>query len=137
MGNESHLEWQSSSKKNKLANVFPNETAVKVFRNMETNEISWEDGKNLVPIEKKAEIEIWLQQKGKKNLLNQKGEEISRRQRAEEMSNYLFDRVCKWSPPEEALPFFKELKFVISENVNVRRRGKNNPLIIAVRIDAE
>lgn len=135
--NESRLEWQNSSKmKNKLANVFPNETAVKVFRNMETNKISWNDGKNLVPIEKKEEIEIWLQEKVKRKPLNQKGEEISWKQKAEEMSNYLFDRVCKWYPHEEALPFFKELMFVISENVTVKRRGKNNPLTIAARIDA-
>jgi len=141
---ESRLETQHSSKRKsvlnpRLSNVFPNVTAVKVLRNMKTNEISWDDENNLVPREKKEEIEICLQQKGEKRSLHQKVEEMPLKQKDEEIANCLFDKICKWYPPDESIPFLRELLFFISENVEINRRGRNGqtPMMIAARFDAD
>jgi len=112
---------------------------LKVFRDTETGVISWDDVNNLVPNEKKAEIEFCLQQKEEKRTLHQKEEKKPLKQKAEEISNCLFDRVCKWYPPEEVIPFMKELMFLMSQNVEVERRGRNNqtPLMLCARFGAD
>lgn len=110
----------------RLSTVFPNETAVRVFQDVKTNRISWEDPNNLVDHQMRAKIGICLQQIG------------------EELSNCLFDVVSEWFHtvyyiPESKLPFIKELLFVMSKNCDVERRTELNrtPLFFAARFDAE
>merc|ERR1712098_626106 len=103
----------------KLKNIFPNESSVKTLRDMETNEMSWEDPKNLIPNVVKAEIERCLQQEG------------------EEMSNCLFDSISYWYFHVAAHPFVKQILLFISVDVDVQRGSEGKtPLITATRFDA-
>lgn len=103
-------------------NMFPNDSSVQIFRDMETNEISWEDPNQLIEIERKEKIESSLLLEG------------------EEMANHLFDCFSNWFPPTEIHPFLKELIFTMSKSVDVdRRENKHNrtPLMLAVQYDID
>jgi hypothetical protein len=107
-----------------LVELYPNKSSIKVFCDMETNVISWEDPENLVRDDSKKSIESSLQQKEKA------------------MSNGLFDCIFKWYTyhiPNEANPFVRELLFSMSDYVDVDRRDKSNrtPLMLAAGYDAE
>lgn len=97
----------------KWQNIFPNES-VKILRDMETNEMAWEDPNNLIPNVVKAEIERCLQQKG------------------EEMSNCMFDSISYWYFHVAAHPFVKQILLPVSDNVDVRRESEGKtPLMTA------
>merc|ERR1712098_551464 len=102
-------------------NLFPNKSSIKVFRDLETGQISWKDPKELVEIRIKKLIEFSLQQKGKR------------------MSNHLFNCIFDWNAPAEASPFAKELLFAMSNTVDVHRRGAYNSsqLMIAAKCNAD
>lgn len=105
-----------------MLNLFPNESSVQVFRDVQTNEIYWEDKKNLISDKIKDKIGFALQQKG------------------ETMSNNLFDCISSWNPPAEAEPFVKELMLPLSEYVDVGKRTvplNFTPLMFASRFDSE
>jgi hypothetical protein len=119
---ESHSELPNSTKlkmnekmmsKVKLTwklNLFPNESSVQVFRDLETNEISFEDSNDFIPEKIKMYIEVVLEElKGK------------------ELSNRLFD--CEFGSfclHADAIPFVKEILFAVSEHVDINRRGKRD-----------
>lgn len=131
---ESHSELPNSTKlkmnekmmsKVKLTwklNLFPNESSVQVFRDLETNEISFEDSNDFIPEKIKMYIEVVLEElKGK------------------ELSNRLFD--CEFGSfclHADAIPFVKEILFAVSEHVDINRRGKRDitPLMTFAAFDA-
>lgn len=102
-------------------NLYPNKSSIKVFRDLETEQISWKDPNELVEIRIKKLIEVSLQQKGKT------------------MSNHLFSCIFDWNVPADANPFVKELLFGMSKTVDVERRGSYNSarLMIAAKFDAD
>merc|ERR1712098_820630 len=87
----------------------------------ETNEMVWDDQKNLIPNVVKTEIERCLQQKG------------------EEMSDCLFDSISYWYFHVAAHPFVKQVLILMAENVEVQRESEGNktPLMTAARYDTE
>jgi hypothetical protein len=105
----------------KFLNLYPNKSAINVYRGMQSNEIWWEDPKNLVGDEIKKSIESSLKQKGKL------------------MSNGLFDCLSNWLPPAGGKAFFSELLFFMSKSVGIDRRGKHKktPLMVATCFEAE
>jgi hypothetical protein len=110
-----------------MQNIFPNKSSVKVFRDMKTNEIFWEDRKHLVSPHRKEDIEYCLRSKG---------EEMSK-----EMSNCLFSFLFDsyQQSRAEARPFFKKLMTALAKNVDVQKAGKfdQTPLMLACKIGAE
>lgn len=131
---ESHSELPNSTKlrmtekmmsKVKLTwklNLFPNESSVQVFRDLETNEISFEDSNDLIPDQIKMYIEVVLEE-----------------MKGEELSNRLFD--CEFGSfclHADAIPFVKRIFDQISEDVDINRRGKRDitPLMTFVAFDA-
>jgi hypothetical protein len=93
-------QWSEMKVYGKL-NVIPNESSVKVWLDMETNEISWEDPNELIENILKKEIASCLKQK------------------EETMSNLLFDyfQLSYMSPKviPEARPFIKKLLFALDK----------------------
>lgn len=107
----------------RLVNLFPNESSVKVFRDMDTDELSWEDPNNLIEIKIKEKIESALKKKDQ-----------------EAMSNGLFNCISTyWDVPYEAELFVKELCNAMAENVAVDKRDERcrAPLMVAAMLDAE
>merc|ERR1712096_196705 len=90
-----------------------------VFRDKETEEIWWEDPKNLISNEIKQEIEEFLKHKGEK-------------------SNSLFSRISKWGLPDEATAFLKQLTLCVFQKIDVEKRDEyeQTPLMIAVELDS-
>jgi len=102
-------------------NIYPNESSIKVFRDMETEEISWEDPEYLCQMEIKEKIGCCL------------------RQKEEKMSNGLFDCISKWfNLSDEAKPFVRKLIFTMAEYVEIGRRGNfmKTPLMYATELDS-
>lgn len=104
-----------------ILNIFPNESSVKVFRDLETMELFWDDPKELIEIENKKSIEASLKQTGR------------------EMSNGIFYNIFDWNFPVEASPFVKMLLFSMSEHVSIDKKGHFNvtPLMICALLNAE
>merc|ERR1712098_642370 len=103
-------------------NLLPNESSIGLFRDLEANEIFWEDPNELIPNVVKESIEM-----------------LFTFEKGEMLSNSLFDFISKWHSPREARPFVKDLLFAISLNVAVDRRNHQNqtPIMIAAHFDAE
>lgn len=113
-------QW-SKVKVNGQLDLYPNESSIKVFLDMDTKKFSWKDPQNLIRRHTKEYIELQLQL------------------RREELCNGLFDVCVNWYSAGEAKPFFKELVVFASKNVCIDRRGKNDrtPLILATKYDAK
>lgn len=115
----------SNAKSSGSIKIYPNQSSIKVFYDVEANVVSWEDPDNLVPNEIKKSIELSSQQNGKA-----------------EMSNCLFDCIFDWYTyhiPKEANPFVRELLFSASDYVDIERRDQSNrtPLFYAAGFNAE
>lgn len=113
-------QWSKVKVKGQL-DLFPNESSIKVFLDVDTKEISWKDPQNLIRRHTKKYIDLQLQLRG------------------EELCNALFDVCVNWYSAGEAKPFFKELVVFASKNVCIDRRGKNDrtSLILATKYDAK
>jgi ankyrin repeat protein len=107
----------------RLVNLFSNESSVQILRDVNTEEIYWEDPNDLIEVEKKASIKSCLQ-KNEKAMAN-------------ELFDCLFD--SNWSPLVKAFPFLRELAFYMAENVSLSKRykEKQTPLMLCAFFDAE
>jgi len=54
----------SNAKQSKRLNLFPNDSSIQMFQEMNADEIAWEDPKHLIRPEMKEQIEFCLKQKG-------------------------------------------------------------------------
>lgn len=105
-----------------MLSLFPKETAVQVFRDMDffapKNEIIWDDPKNLISNGEKENLEKCF---------------LAENDRA----NCVFEEVSKWNPSAKLYPFFKEVLFAVLNAVDreKRRRGNRILLLRAIRFD--
>jgi len=117
-------QWRKMKIAGKL-NLFPNQSSVQIFRDMETNEISWKDPENSVRYFVRKEIEFSLNGYGGgyKN----------------EVFTDLFYFAGDLGMFDVPTDFGKQLMLAVSKHVDVQTVDayERTPLIVAVSLDAE
>jgi ankyrin repeat protein len=116
-------------------NLFPNESSVQMFRDIEfLDVIIWSDPNVLISNERKENLEKCMRhvKLEKPSCLF---DEVCMKLANRKKENCLFDEVSEWDPVAETYPFFKEVLFATLKVVDLERKNRTIKILLLNAID--